>query len=142
MRILPAVAFIIFAGGSAAGCVGGMNQAGGQSPFQAPAALAPPPGSITAGVVGSSIGLSLSEADRNRALRAEYDALENGVAGAPVLWQGGARTIYGEVVPGPLYSVNQYECRDYTHTIYVDGVREAGRGTSCRVAGGPWGPVI
>jgi surface antigen len=105
---------------------------------QPPAA---PPGAIVAGVVGATIGLSLNAEDRRRALEAEFRALEFGIPGAATLWNGVTPSVYGEVVPGPRYSVNEYECRDYTHTIYVGANREAGRGTSCRVAGGAWGPV-
>jgi len=107
----------------------------------APAFTAPPPGTITAGVVGATIGFTLSGPDGQRALSAEYQALQEGVAGVPVLWQGSTSAVYGEVIPGPRYTINEYECRDYVHTIYVNGVREAGRGTSCRTAGGPWAPV-
>lgn len=106
-----------------------------------PAFTAPPPGAITAGVVGATIGFSLSAADGQRALSAEYQALEEGTANVPVIWQGSTAAVYGEVTPGPLYTVNEYQCRDYTHTIYVNTVREAGRGTSCRTAGRPWAPV-
>lgn len=130
-----------------AGCVG---TSGGLAPSPLPATTtadntvppAPPPGTIVAGVIGGTVGLSLTTADRNRALSAEYQALEFGLAGTPVLWQGSTTSIYGEVVPGPFYSVNEYECRDYTHTLYFNGVREAGRGSACRTAGGPWTPVI
>lgn len=100
---------------------------------------APPPGTIVAGVIGSSIGLGLGQQDRERALAAEYQALEYTAAGVPVDWS--AAGVTGEVVPGPIYTVNEYQCRDYTHTIVVNGATEAGRGTACRVAGGPWTPV-
>lgn len=125
-----------------AGCLGaaGPLTTANTTP-SAPAFTAPPPGSITAGVVGATIGFTLSGTDGQRALSAEYQALNEGVAGVPVLWQGSTSAVYGEVIPGPLYTINEYECRDYAHTIYVNGVREAGRGTSCRVGGGPWTPV-
>ena len=108
-----------------------------------PAATAPlPPGTIVAGVAGGSIGLSLSQENLRRALGAEYEALESGVAGAPFLWRGDSASVYGEVTPGPRYFVGAYACRDYAHVIVAGGVREAGRGTACRLPGGPWGPVI
>ncbi|MCW5716960.1 MAG: hypothetical protein KIS68_03910 [Bauldia sp.] len=125
-----------------AGCLGAPGPATtADTPPAAPAFTAPPPGTITAGVVGATIGFTLSGPDGQRALAAEYQALQQGVASVPVLWQGSTSAVYGEVVPGPLYTINEYECRDYIHTIYANGVREAGRGTSCRTAGGPWTPV-
>jgi surface antigen len=90
------------------------------------------------GLVGSEIGLSLDAADRNRALRAEYDALETDVAGGRASWNNPAGTAYGEVTPGPIQIIGQYECRYYQHTLYVGGVREAASGTSCRLPGGAW----
>jgi surface antigen len=137
-----ALTAILCAAAVLAGCAGGTPQPGqqaGLAPLTQPPAV--PPGAIVAGVVGATIGLSLRPEDLRRALEAEYRALEFGVAGAPTLWNGVTQSVYGEVVPGPRYSVNEYECRDYTHTIYNGPNREAGRGTSCRVAGGPWGPV-
>lgn len=124
-----------------AGCLGTPAPLATNTAPPAPAFTAPPPGTITAGVVGATIGFGLSGDDGQRALAAEYQALQQGAAGAPVLWQGSTPAVYGEVVPGALYTVNEYECRDYAHTIYVNGVREAGRGTSCRIGGGPWTPV-
>lgn len=124
-----------------AGCLGAGPVTTGGSPPPSPAFTAPPPGTITAGVVGATIGFTLSGPDGQRALSAEYRALQEGVAGVPVLWQGSTNAVYGEVIPGPRYTINEYECRDYAHTIYVNGVREAGRGTSCRTGSGPWTPV-
>ncbi|MGD9738287.1 MAG: hypothetical protein AB7O56_09435 [Bauldia sp.] len=127
-----------------AGCVG--NGGGGMlAPTGTAAAVgnagaaAPPPGSITDGLVGSSVGTGLSAQDQQRALAAEYQALEFGVAGVAVSWSSGG--VSGTVVPGPLYTVNEYECRDYTHTIIVNGATEAGRGTACSRAGGAWATV-
>lgn len=124
-----------------AGCLGTPAPRATNTQPPAPAFTAPPPGTITAGVVGATIGFSLSAEDGQRALLAEYQALQQGVAGVPVLWQGSIQAVYGEVIPGALYRVNEYECRDYAHTIYVNGARESGRGTSCRTGGGPWTPV-
>lgn len=100
---------------------------------------APPPGSISAGIVGTTIGLGLPPQDLQRALSAEYQALEFGVAGVPVVWRGTVAS--GEVTPGPIYTVNEYQCRDYTHSIMVGGAAEVARNTSCSRAGAAWAPV-
>jgi surface antigen len=138
---LSAMTAALGAGLLLAGCVG--NGGGG---MLAPAgtagaagnagASAPPPGAIAAGLVGSSVGTGLSAQDQQRALAAEYQALEFGVAGVAVTWSSGG--VSGTVVPGPLYTVNEYECRDYTHTIVISGATEAGRGTACSRAGAAW----
>ncbi len=137
MRSFSAIAILI-AVSALAGCAGG-NAGGGpvlSGPLQA--AVAPPAGAMGTGLVGSEVGTELDGTDRNRALRAEYDALEAAISGAPVLWQSASSGSYGEVVAGPLQNIGQYECRYYTHTMYIGGVRQAAAGTSCRMPGGAW----
>ena len=118
----------------------GCQSAGPHLSAGAVSAYAPPTGAMTGGVVGSQIGLGLAAAERRTALDTEYRALELGRTGAPVAWRGrsGAR---GEVVAGPLYQINDYDCRDYTHTITIAGEVEAARGTACRRPNGNWRPV-
>ncbi len=48
------------------------------------------------GVIGRTAGLSISKADRQRALEAEYRALEVARGGQPVVWEGSG--ISGSVV--------------------------------------------
>lgn len=139
----PALIAALGAGLLLAGCAGtdglGLGPPGPTAAAGNSGPAAPPPGSITEGLVGSAVGTGLSAADQQRALAAEYQALEFGVAGVAVTWRSASAS--GEVVPGPLYTVNEYECRDYTHTIIVGAATEAGRGTACSRAGGPWAPV-
>jgi surface antigen len=45
------------------------------------------------------------------------------------------------VVPGASYQVNAYDCREFTHTIYVDGEPQVARGTACRQEDGSWRTV-
>lgn len=96
---------------------------------------------MTAGLVGTTVGADLPAADRNVGLEAEYRALEFGTAGTPVAWTGSQSGVTGEVVPGARYRVNEFECRDYTHTLMRGGQTEAARGTACREADGSWAPV-
>ncbi len=137
IRAIPATAFLVLAA-SLAGCAGGTGGGGPGLAGPLQAAVAPPAGAMSNGLVGSEVGTGLADADRNRALRAEYDALEATITGAPVVWQSSSGAAYGEVVAGPLQNIGQYECRYYTHTMYVGGVREAAAGTSCRIPGGAW----
>ena len=48
------------------------------------------------------------------------------------LWLGGA---------GPNYDQNGMNCRQYTHTIYIDGKPQTARGAACRNPDGTWQPV-
>lgn len=98
-------------------------------------------GIIAGGLIGASIGKSLDDADRRAAYEAEYRALEYGRSGAPTGWRNPDSGHHGEVTPGPAYRVNRLDCRDYTHTIYIDGRPETARGTACRQEDGTWRPV-
>ena len=96
-------------------------------------------GAVIGGVIGNEIGASLDAQDRKLAMDAEYRALEYGKPGAATEWRG--RGGYGEVVAAAPYRVNDYSCRDYTHTIYINGRPEVARGTACKQPDGTWRPV-
>ena len=95
-------------------------------------------GALAGGLIGAEIGRSLDERDRQEALAAEYRALEFGRAGRPVAWRNDSSGIYGEVVAGPGFQVNSLDCREYTHTIYIDARARVVRGTACRQPDGTW----
>lgn len=98
-------------------------------------------GAIIGGLVGGVIGNALDEEDRRRAYAAEMQALEYGGPGTPVSWTGerGAR---GTIVPGPYHARGQYQrCREYSHTIYIQGRPEVARGVACRNPDGTWSQI-
>jgi surface antigen len=92
-------------------------------------------GTPTGGILSGPVGASLDERDRKRAAAAEKQALERGEPGEPVGWRGGT------VVPGVDYEIRGVRCRDYTHSIYIDGRPQTSRTTACRGADGTWSPV-
>ncbi len=91
------------------------------------------------GVIGRQAGLSISKADRQRALEAEYRALEGSRGGQPVVWQGSG--ISGSVVAAAPYQVGSQNCRQYSHTVTVKGQDTVARGAACRNADGTWTPL-
>ncbi len=95
-------------------------------------------GTVVGGIVGSEIGRSMDKEDRDLAARAEYDAFERGPPGRPVRWHNRDNGRYGDIVPMASYRRDNYDCRDYTHTIYIDGRPQAMRGTACRNPDGTW----
>ncbi|MGQ7792903.1 RT0821/Lpp0805 family surface protein [Faunimonas sp. B44] len=95
-------------------------------------------GAAAGGLIGASIGRSLDERDHQYAMDAEYRALEYGRAGRPENWRNEQTGTYGEVVVGPGYTVNALDCRDYTHSVYIDGQPRVARGTACRQPDGTW----
>jgi surface antigen len=98
-------------------------------------------GALAGGLIGNAIGADLDAADRRAALDAEFRALEYGRVGAPVQWRGSSGRHYGDVVAGTRYQVNDFACRDYTHTIYINGQPQIARGTACRQQDGTWKAV-
>ena len=57
------------------------------------------------------------------------------------VWRDPDTGHYGDVVPSRPYKRGVADCRDYTHTIYIDGKPKQMRGTACRDSGGSWKSV-
>ncbi|MCH4545001.1 hypothetical protein G9X68_02090 [Rhizobium sp. WYCCWR 11279] len=93
---------------------------------------------LQGGIVGRS-GVSLTDSDKQRALEAEYRALEGAAVGQPVLWTG--KDVTGKVVAAAPYQVGSQNCRQYTHTLTVDGKDTVARGAACRNGDGSWSPL-
>jgi len=100
--------------------------------------LATVAGAVIGGIVGSEIGRSLDKQDQALAQQAELQALERGQTGSAVPWRNPDNGRYGEVVPSKPYRRGPSDCRDYTHTIYIDGRPQTMRGTACRNGDGTW----
>ncbi len=128
-------------GGTAVGAVaGGLvgNAVGGAAGNRLAGTLL---GAAVGGFLGNRIGAALDDDDKRRAYAAQMQALESGPSGAPVAWRNPDSGRYGNVVPGPAYQVNGAPCRQYTHTIYIDGKPQTQRGTACRNPDGTWSTV-
>jgi surface antigen len=97
-------------------------------------------GTASGGILSGPVGASLDERDRKRAAAAEKRALEQGEPGEPVGWRGSAGR-HGTVVPGVDYEIRGVRCRDYTHSIYIDGRPQTARTTACRNPDASWTPL-
>lgn len=95
-------------------------------------------GALIGGLVGSTIGAALDDEDRERAYAAQMQALDQGAPGAPVTWRNPDSGRYGNIVPGPTYQRAGAPCRQFTHTVYIDGRPQTARGTACRTPDGTW----
>ena len=100
--------------------------------------LATVAGAVAGGVVGNSIGRRLDQRDMALAQEAEFEALERGESNRPRRWTNPENGRYGEIVPASPYQRAGLDCRDYTHTVYIDGRPETMRGTACRNRDGTW----
>lgn len=98
-------------------------------------------GAAAGTVVGFGVGQWLYGRDREQAERAQFSALESGQSNKPVSWRGADGHSRGEVVPSSPYRRGTENCRDYNHTIYVDGRPQTLRGTACRNPDGTWRSV-
>lgn len=93
-------------------------------------------GAAIGGLIGNAIGRDLDAQDRARAMAAER-----------VVWVEGRRSewrsekAYGYVEPGRAYYRGALYCREYTHTIYIQGRPQTAVGTACRNPDGSWTPV-
>src|SRR5205814_3376451 len=114
--------------GAGAGALIG-NAVGGAAGNRAVGTLA---GAAIGGMLGSRIGAALDDEDKRRAYAAQMQALEGGPSGAPVAWRNPDSGRYGSVVPGPKYQANGLDCRQFTHTIYLDSKPQTAKGAACR----------
>src|ERR671925_941210 len=103
-------------GAVAGGLIG--SQFGGGTGERVAAGLA---GAAIGGLIGNRIGAAMDDEDKQRAYAAQVEALERGRPGAVVPWRNPDSGRHGSVVPGPHYQSNGQQCRQYTHTIYIDG---------------------
>lgn len=91
------------------------------------------------GGIVSRTGIELSRSDLQRALEAEYRALEAASGGQPIAWAG--NDVRGEVVAAAPYQVGQQNCRQFTHKVFADGREVQARGAACRNPSGTWTPL-
>ncbi len=98
-------------------------------------------GAFIGGIIGHDIGRQLDQRDRMLAQKAEFEAFERGPSRQPYRWRNPDNGRYGDIVPMEPYRRGTYDCRDYTHTIYIDGRPQAMRGTACRNPDGTWRAV-
>jgi surface antigen len=120
-------------GGAVAGGLAGSQIGGGSGRLWATGA-----GVLLGGLLGSEIGKSLDRADQAYLGQTTYNALETGQSGQSAQWRNPDSGHYGTVTPQPAYQQGNYQCREYTQTIYVDGRSEQARGTACRQPDGSW----
>jgi surface antigen len=127
--------------GTLLGALGGAligSQIGGSAGTRVAAGVA---GAALGGLLGNRIGAAMDDDDKRFAYEAQMAALNDGQPGASVTWRNPDSGRYGTVVPGPAYQQGPATCRQYTHTIYIDGRPQTARGTACRNPDGTWNPV-
>ena len=108
------------------------------------AAAGASPAGIAAGVIGGMlvgglVGNLLDERDKKLAAEAEQKALETAPTGRPVAWNNPDNGHSGTVTPTKTYqTAGGSYCREYQHTVTIDGKQEKAYGTACRQPDGSW----
>lgn len=136
LRILPALLAVAVlsgctttSGGASTGGLFGGRKASSSAVYIA---------ALQGGIVART-GVELSGSEKQRALEAEYRALEAAAGGQPIVWQGSS--VSGEVVAAAPYQVGSQNCRQYSHKIVSGGRELAARGAACRNENGTWTPL-
>jgi surface antigen len=97
---------------------------------------------VLGNLTGSTTAKDLNDKDRAISADAVNAALQTSDAGKVSSWRNPATGHSGEITPGPLYSVNDYSCRDYVHHIVIGDKQETLRATACRQPDGTWRALI
>ncbi|WP_279477842.1 hypothetical protein [Aureimonas sp. SK2] len=91
------------------------------------------------GSIAPTSSVKLSTSAEQRALQAQYQALQFGTVGQPVGWE--ADGFKGEITPTQLYRVGSQDCRGYTHVISRGASKVRQVGSACRSGSDLWTPV-
>ncbi len=89
-------------------------------------------------LVNNEFGDALEPSDRKAAEQAQDRALRARGVGVSVAWQNDRTGRSGQVRPGPVYSVNETKCREFTHEMVLQGQVLRARGTACELDRGNW----
>ena len=100
-------------------------------------ALATAAGIAGGGLIGGTLGASVTPSDRQKGLDAEYKALEYGKGGEVVEWAGSAG-VSGKVRAAQPYRVGSQDCRQYSHDLVSAGAVSSAKATACRNSDGSW----
>lgn len=125
--------------GTVVGAVAG-GVIGNQFGHGAGRALATVGGAVVGGMIGNAIGKDMDEEDRRQAMAAEYRALEE-EGDEPVRWRNERSGHYGYIKPRRSYRSAGLRCREYEHTVYIDGRPETMVGRACQQRDGSWKAV-
>ncbi|HYI69777.1 MAG TPA: RT0821/Lpp0805 family surface protein [Skermanella sp.] len=118
-------------GGAAGGGLLG-SQIGGGSGKLATTAV----GTLVGALAGGKLGGYLQGNDQQTATQAEQSAVAEG---EPIQWTNPETGNRGTIEPTRTYQDQSGQtCREYQHTVYIEGRAEKARGEACQQADGSW----
>lgn len=118
--------------GGALGGLLGSQVGGGTGQLAATAA-----GALVGAYLGGNVGRSMDTVDRMNTRQ----VLEATPTGQTSSWRNPDTGYQYEVTPTRTYEQTGRPCREYTTEAWIDGRREAVRGTACREPDGSWRAV-
>lgn len=92
-------------------------------------------GAVLGGILGGGIGRNLDEQNRRAAWAAQQHAFSTN---AVATWGAPGAPAYGTVRPLRTYAMDGRYCREYLHTVFIDGRPQEARGTACQAPDGSW----
>jgi surface antigen len=92
-------------------------------------------GAALGAVVGGKVGRSLDDEDRNYAYGA---ATRSFTSGREITWENPDSGHRGRFRPRRSYQGDDGLCREFEHTIWVDGEPDVIEGTACQTPDGRW----
>jgi len=98
--------------------------------------------SVLGNLTGNPAAKDLDERDKALSAEAIASVLQTGEAGKPSDWRNPQSGHFGQITPGPVYSVNDYACRDYVHRLTIGDRVETLRASACRQPDGTWRALI
>lgn len=118
-------------GGGAGGALLGSQVGSGSGRLAATAA-----GTLIGALAGRAVARQLDTTDEQRAIAAERNALARN---DEITWNNPQTGNSGKIQPVRTYELqNGQLCREYAHTVYIEGQAETARGTACRQSDGTW----
>ncbi len=111
------------------------------APAKVPPAFEDNISALRHGAVGKNVGHDLNQVELRQALKAEFEALEYSPAGQPVEWKNPVSGNSGVVTASKTYDVGLSNCRQYVHSLIVNGETKTALGTACKEQDGNWVPL-
>ncbi|MBP2303119.1 RT0821/Lpp0805 family surface protein [Azospirillum picis] len=118
-------------GGAVAGGLLGSRFGGGSGKLATTAI-----GTLLGAYAGQQLTRHFTSADQNRASDAEERAVSSNQT---ITWNNPQSGNSGTIQPQRTYQGSSGQtCRDYTHSVVIDGSTQAARGTACQQPDGTW----
>ena len=108
----------------------------------APSAVSSGAAAMLGNLGGAPTAKDFDDKDKSLSTEAITAALQVGEVGKPTNWRNPETGHSGQITPGPVYSVNDYACRDYVHTFVSGDRHETVRATACRQPDGSWRALL